>query len=97
MRGEKVLPITSVIETTVGILERNSSAANIIANVQALAETHHDNADYMASVVVKIPEALEALIQDGWVKASYDPSQPLPPQAYRVESMRWNTDTAVRS
>ena len=94
MRGAKVLPLTSVFETTVGILERNSTAADIIANIQYLAQQNYENAEYMANVVVRIPEALEVLIQDGWVKASYDPCQPLPPRAQRIESMHWNRDAS---
>jgi flavin-dependent dehydrogenase len=93
VRGEKVLPLTGVFEATVGILQRNSSVSAIVANVQHLAQTHQANPEYMANVVVRIPEALEALVQDGWVKASYDPAQPLPPKPHRVESMRWNQDS----
>jgi flavin-dependent dehydrogenase len=95
IRGNKTLPVTSVIETVVGILQRHSTAEGIIANVQHLAQTHQANPDYMAKVVSKIPEALEAMIQDGWVLASYDPSIPLPPTPARLETMRWNTDTVT--
>jgi flavin-dependent dehydrogenase len=94
VRGNKTLPLTSVIETVVGILERNSKAADVIANIQFLAQTHQDEPEYMAKVVVKIPEALEAMIQDGWVDASFDPSVPLPPAPGRNETMRWNRDGA---
>jgi len=92
MRSGRVLPVTGVFETTIGILEKNSAVMDIIANIQALAQTHAANADFMANVVVRIPEALEAMVQDGWVVASYDPSLPLPPAPPKVESMRWNKD-----
>ena len=94
VRGEKVLPLTGVFEATVGILERNSNVSDIVANIQHLAKAHYQDAEYMAHVVVRIPEALEALIQDGWVKASYDPSMPLPPKPHRAASMQWNHDPA---
>lgn len=96
VRGNNVLPVTGVFETVIGILERNSKVQDIVANVQYLAQQHGGDQDYMANVVVRIPEALEALIQDGWVKASYDPSFPLPPKPHRVESMRWNRDPVQR-
>ena len=94
VRGGKTLPVTSVIEVVVGILERNSKASDVIANIQDLAQRNHTNPDFMANVVVRIPEALEALIADGWVDASYDPSLPLPPVPPKLDTMRWNTDTS---
>ncbi len=93
-RGQKTLPVTSVIETAVGILERNSSIADILANIEFLVRQHHDDQDYMTRVVTRLPEALEAMITDGWVTASYDPSLPLPPEPPQLVSMHWNTDTA---
>lgn len=96
VRGNKMLPISSVVEVTVGILERFSKATDIIANIQHLARENSHDAHFMANVVTRIPEALEALVQDGWVEASYDPSEPLPPTPPRIETMRWNRDTAPR-
>lgn len=94
VRGNKTLPVSSVIEVLVGILERNQTAQDIIANIQYLAQNHYTDADFMANIVVKLPEALEAMIEDGWVKASYDPSLPLAPEPPKIVSMHWNTDTA---
>lgn len=94
MRGQRVLPVTGVFETLIGILERNSSADGIIANIDQLARTHYQNSDYMANVIVRIPQALEALILDGWVTASRDPSMPLPPKPPKLASMHWNRDQA---
>lgn len=92
VRDGRILPLIGVIELVVNILQQDSKITGIFGRIQALAEKHKDDEAFMFQYILQIPQALEALITDGWVKASYDPLLPLPPTPERYTYLTWNTD-----
>ena len=93
VRGDRVLPIVGALELLVNILQLEKTSAGILARVRAEAERHRDNQDFILNLR-KIPEGLEAMILDGWVKASYDPSLPLLNAKGTSEVLRWEHESA---
>jgi len=77
LRGNKLLPISGVFEFWVEVLQRESKLPAILALWGKVREQHKDNAEFRTSIGSQMPAALEAMILDGWVDASYDPSLPL--------------------
>lgn len=92
VRDQKVLPLMGVIEFLVNILQRESKLPGILARLEEAAAKHAKDADFMFSVMNHVTLAMEAMITDGWVKASYDPSLPLAPVGGGSSQVRWNRD-----
>src|SRR5579871_1569276 len=77
VRGDRVLPIAAVIELLVNILQRTSTLDGIMGSLEAIYRARSNDFEFIAGTLRFAIEGLEAMISDGWVKASYDPSRPL--------------------
>lgn len=96
VRNGKTLPLVGVFEAVVDILQRDSRIPGILECIRQLAENNQNNYEYMTGVILKIHEAFEAMISDGWIEASYDRAIPLPPVPHRLTYLQWNKDRANR-
>jgi flavin-dependent dehydrogenase len=88
-KGERVLPIIGPIELIVEILQRYHKLPDIVSNLMSIANDKQHDADFMMKYIVPIGQTLEAMINDGWVDASYDPSLPLAPLPPSIVSLSW--------
>jgi len=84
-----VLPVYGVFEFVIYLLQLERNSAGILARVRSEAQRHRSEGEFMARLK-QVPQALEALILDGWVKASYDPAFPLLPSKHTSEMIRWD-------
>jgi hypothetical protein len=90
VRGERVLPIIGPIELIVEILQRHQALPAIIGNIQEIAKEKADDSDFMMKFILPIGQTLEAMISDGWVTASFDPSLPLAPLPPSISGLSWD-------
>lgn len=95
VRDGKTLPVAGVLQVTIDILERSSRLPDILAMIGKLAQENMDDEKFLRDIVQAIPMALEAMVEDGWVQASYDPNLPLVPPPPIETGVFWNKD-AVR-
>ncbi len=83
LRGNKLLPITGVFEFWVEVLQRESKLPRILALWKQVRERHKGDPAFASEISAHMPAALEAMIFDGWVDASYDPDLPLVPLTFK--------------
>ena len=88
VRGERILPVYSQIGLLVELLQQESRYPVLIQRLQAMAQ--HD--PFVAQVLPIAAETFEAMISDGWIKASYDPRLPLMKKDRESRTIRANTD-----
>ncbi len=95
VRDGKVLPVTEVFEYIIHVLQQRNKLPDIMSLLKAEGERAAGNAR-LQGLIQQFPEALEAMIIDGWVTATYDESLP----RFRVRQKGgfcgWNTDNARR-
>jgi hypothetical protein len=93
LRNGKVLPLRGQFGILVQILQKESRLPAIVDMVDQMAKQRASDPAAMMFLSM-LPEALEGMIRDGWVKATYDPR--LPRAALRSAStgFRLNKDTA---
>ncbi len=70
VRGERILPLHSQMLMLVDLLQKESRYPVLMRQLGELAKTN----GFVAQALPDVPEALEAMINDGWIDASYDPS-----------------------
>jgi hypothetical protein len=97
IRGDKLLPLNGPIELLVRVLQKAKKLPEIRQLLMKVAEEHQRNREFMENVMLRIGIALEAMITDGWVKASYDPSLPLTSDPKRPTGLSINIDPPVHS
>lgn len=73
VRGDRVLPVYSHVGMLVEFLRKEPRYPVLLRQLQQLAPQE----PFVAQVLPLVPETLEAMISDGWITASYDPSLPL--------------------
>jgi len=73
VRGDRVLPLFSQVLMMFEFLQQESRLPQLMGLLQNLAKTDA----FVAQALSEVPDTLEAMVTDGWVVASYDPSLPL--------------------
>lgn len=94
-RNGKVLPLVGALWLLVDMLERSSKITDIVQMIAKVGQENSGKVDFMENVLLAIPNALEGMIADGWVEATYDPSLPLIPPPGRKTGIAWNQDSKV--
>ena len=84
-RDGKVLPVGEAFEFVIHILQQRTKLPDIIQLLNAEGAR-------VPQLTRQFPEALEAMVFDGWVTASYDPALPRFPIRQRGAFCHWNTD-----
>ncbi|HEY3780277.1 MAG TPA: NAD(P)/FAD-dependent oxidoreductase [Fimbriimonadaceae bacterium] len=75
VRNGKTLPLRGQFGVLVKVLEQENRLPKIIEMMAAMAKERAHEPAAMA-FLGKVPEALEGMIRDGWIRASYDPKLP---------------------
>jgi len=91
VRDGKVLPIRDELEILVNILQRES---RLVAVFQIL-ENYVQQNPRMSRLLGYAPQAIEAMIRDGWLIASHDDRLPSGSMDGSYAGFRWNRDMAV--
>lgn len=95
VRDGKVLPVSEAFEFVVHILQQRTKLPDIIQLLNGELARNADN-PRLLHLIRQFPEALEAMVFDGWVAASHDPSMPNFPLVQHGSFCHWNTDIAHR-
>jgi len=73
-REGRLLPLDGLFDLLVNILQRQKTSRGIVDMIKAGAESMRDDPALRHHIVISALRAWEAMILDGWVTASYDPS-----------------------
>lgn len=94
VRQGRILPLDGIFDYIVHLLQRTSRSSEMFQMVKADAQRNSANAGFMASLRL-LPQALEAMILDGWVTATFDSNEPhIPLTGSATEVLRWNAEIA---
>ncbi|HWD37448.1 MAG TPA: NAD(P)/FAD-dependent oxidoreductase [Fimbriimonas sp.] len=93
LRGGKTLPVRGVFELLVKVLEQEQKLRKIVELLNYYAYQNANNRDFVNNVLPQISPALEAMIRDGWIEASYDPREPLANLDQGFSGFHANKDT----
>lgn len=93
VRGERLLPLKGTFGFLVDALERDPRLPALVARINVFAEPLRSDENKRAQLIHDILQSLEALVSDGWVVASHDPSIPLMDLTVHTHGgLRWNND-----
>lgn len=73
VRGDRVLPLFSQTLMVFEYLQKEPRLPHFLRLLGELAASD----PFVAQALPEVPETIEAMINDGWVEASYDPNLPL--------------------
>jgi 2-polyprenyl-6-methoxyphenol hydroxylase-like FAD-dependent oxidoreductase len=90
-RGSRVLPVFACTDLLIHILSRCSRREQISDAVLAVARRYSNNETFVNQVLSPIEATLEAMIYDGWIQASYDPSEAMTPLPSHRNVLQWLT------
>ena len=93
VRGERTLPLFSQVMMLVDLLQGESSYPALMRRLEDLAKTNA----FVAQALPEVPDTLEAMVSDGWIKASYDPRLPLLKRNRESRTIRPNRDPVAAS
>lgn len=88
VRGERVLPLFSQVLMLVDLLQQESSYPGLMRKLESLARS----TPFVREAIGEVPDTLDAMISDGWIKASYDPRLPLLKRNRESRTIRPNQD-----
>ncbi len=91
-RRDRLLPLEGVFDFLVYVLQRESKLPDILRRVNAEVPKHANDPMFRSSVLPFLSQGLEALVTDGWVRASYDRTLPLVPLTADIVHVHRNTD-----
>ena len=94
IRGERTLPLRGAFGFLVDALQRDPTLAGLIVRIRDYAEGFRHDEELRTRIIHNILQSLEALVSDGWVRASHDPSQPLEDLRVQSRGIHWNHDPA---
>ncbi len=90
VRNGKMWPIQGVFEVLFYILSRFKNLPGFLKELNRLAEANSQDENFRIWVYDNVPSAMEALIADGWIIPSYNPSLPLAAGGKEDECMQWH-------
>lgn len=88
IRGDRMLPLFSQVLMLHDLLSENPSYPALMQKLQQLAKTNA----FVAKALPEVPDTLDAMINDGWIDASYDPTKPLIKRTLQTRTIHQNND-----
>lgn len=92
VRADRVLPVYGPYEFLVNALQATHTMQGLIEMIKQAARRIRGDQEAEAQFVLGVIQALDALVSDGWVIASYDPEQPLAGLKNETIAVHWNAD-----
>jgi hypothetical protein len=94
VRDGRVLPLWGQFGIAVQVLQRENRLPQIMQLTEQLARAQKVNP---MRFLTALQQAIDAMVRDGWIKASYDPRLPLAGFVHDGTGFRLNTDTGPSS
>jgi len=95
-RGERLLPLNrNSFGFLTAVLERYCHWPEINKAINGSVEHLRPNPELRITTIFRILQAFEAMVLDGWVTASYDPTLPLQDVTLTSDDIRANTDQVI--
>lgn len=91
-RGDRVLPSIGCTDLVIHLLRNNRTRVEFDAALWEVADVYKDNEIFVMHVLALVEITLEAMIADGWVKASFDPSIGMPMLPNPRTVLQWLAD-----
>jgi len=92
-RGERMLPLRGAFGFLIDALQRDSRLPSLVQRIRDHTEKFRYDENLRANIIHDTLQALEALIADGWVVATCDPSMPTMDLKVQTHGgLRWNKD-----
>jgi flavin-dependent dehydrogenase len=96
VRGDRLLPLRGTFGFLVDALQRDPRLPALVQRINQYTEQFRYDENIRATVIHDILQSLEALIADGWVVATHEPSIPLMDMKIPTRGgLRWNDDPFV--
>ncbi|HWD37449.1 MAG TPA: NAD(P)/FAD-dependent oxidoreductase [Fimbriimonas sp.] len=92
VRGSKVLPLRAHFGVLFQLLQRESRLPQIVDQMNQMAKQFANDPVAMTFLGM-LPEAMEGMIRDGWIKASFDPRLPRARLGQSGAGFQLNRDT----
>jgi flavin-dependent dehydrogenase len=89
LRSGKVLPVGDAVSLVLQVLKVETRLPQIVEICTQEANRNRVNRPFL-DILSRFPRALEAMVYDGWVKATHDPSMPLVQFRDSPSTLRWN-------
>ncbi|MBS1708769.1 MAG: tryptophan 7-halogenase [Armatimonadetes bacterium] len=83
LRDNRMLPLQGAFYFWMEVLSRDTRLPGIMKMWNMIREHHREDPNFDREIAAQMTSAMEALILDGWVEASYDPALPLMPVSFR--------------
>jgi hypothetical protein len=91
VRGERFLPLSEEVVLLIKILRQQSELRMVIRALNSIIQQAPTDPG-LARIAWNAPATLEAMIHDGWIKATYDPTLPLSKIVRKKSGFQWNRD-----
>jgi len=88
-RGDRILPEEGIFLFLLNILRLESDLPLVVERLRAALEPFRVDPVKRNELALNATQGLEAMINDGWIDASYDPSMPLTDLRSTYNAMRW--------
>jgi flavin-dependent dehydrogenase len=92
VRDGKMLPLRGHFGVLVQLLQRETRLPNIVEMMAHMAKQHAGDPTAVTFLGM-LPEAMEGMIRDGWITASYDPKLPTASLTQQGAGFHLNRDT----
>jgi flavin-dependent dehydrogenase len=87
-RDGKVLPVSGVCETVIDLVKRNSDISDFFSSARCDLEKRYSRDSDRSQGFKQIVQALEAMVTDGWVRASFDSARPKFKVRFHAENIK---------
>jgi hypothetical protein len=84
-----VLPVLGCTDLVLHILHKHTERNEIAAALLEVSRRYSTNETFVMQVLSRFEITLEAMISDGWVRASYEPSVPMTPLPNNRTVLEW--------
>ena len=88
-REGRLLPVLGCTDLVLHILQKHTERNEIAAALLEVSRRYSTNETFVMQVLSRFEITLEAMISDGWVRASYEPSVPMTPLPNNRTVLEW--------
>ncbi|MDR3690600.1 MAG: NAD(P)/FAD-dependent oxidoreductase [Fimbriimonas sp.] len=95
-RDGRTLPIDGACQIVVDLLQRTSDVVSLFEMLRRSIQNDFEDMGQQNRAMVEVVQALEAMTNDGWVDASFNPQRPLMNVSYLDQSILPNQDPPIQ-
>lgn len=94
-RDGRVLPVLGSTDLIIHLLQKGTERNELAGNLLDVARHYSTNETFVFQVLAPFEITLEAMISDGWIKATYEPSVPMTPLPNNRTVLQWLVDNGL--